>query len=129
MKELQTDMATLSDRDKKLEKLWEQFGDVPMDSETECIDEPFLNWNAGTHREEIWHWFDERHSKGVAYLLYRDGVDRTDVHAKMVYLKEMCRSCELTSCRYNHNEECRYVLVHEIAPQPVEGGGCMSFER
>lgn len=25
---------------------------------------------AGTEREEIWHWFDERHPKGVAYLLY-----------------------------------------------------------
>lgn len=25
---------------------------------------------AGTEREEIWHWFDERHPKGVTYLLY-----------------------------------------------------------
>ena len=25
----------------------------------------------GTDREEIWHWFDENHPKGVAHLLYR----------------------------------------------------------
>ena len=34
------------------------------------MEAPFLNFAAGTHREEIWHWFDERHTKGVAYLLY-----------------------------------------------------------
>jgi len=36
---------------------------------------------AGTEREEIWHWFDERHPKGVAYLLYgeeRNDEDRTE---------------------------------------------------
>lgn len=31
---------------------------------------------AGTEREEIWHWFDERHPKGVAYLLY--GEEKSD---------------------------------------------------
>lgn len=34
------------------------------------MDEPFLGFPAGTHREDIWHWFDERHSRGVAYLLH-----------------------------------------------------------
>lgn len=36
---------------------------------------------AGTEREEIWHWFDERHPKGVAYLLYgeeKSDEDRTE---------------------------------------------------
>lgn len=36
---------------------------------------------AGTEREEIWHWFDERHPKGVAYLLYgeeKNDEDRTE---------------------------------------------------
>ena len=55
---------------KEIEKLWEKFEDVPMDPVTECMEAPFLNFPAGTHREEIWHWFDERHTKGVAYLLY-----------------------------------------------------------
>lgn len=37
---------------------------------------------AGTDREKIWHWFDERHPRGVAYLLYgeeaKESEDRTD---------------------------------------------------
>lgn len=62
-------METLKDRDAELERLWAEFGDVPMNPETECMDEPFLGFPAGTHREDIWHWFDERHTLGVAYLL------------------------------------------------------------
>lgn len=67
------EIDTLRERDKILEDLWTEFGDVPMNPETECMEQPFLGFPAGTHREDIWHWFDERHSKGVAYLLY--GVD------------------------------------------------------
>lgn len=37
---------------------------------------------AGTDREEIWHWFDERHPNGVVYLLYgeegKKGEDKTE---------------------------------------------------
>lgn len=68
-----TEIELLRDRDEELEELWERLGDIPMDPETECIEETFLNWPKGTHREEIWHWFDKRHSKGVYYLLYGDG--------------------------------------------------------
>ena len=56
--------------DAVLEQLWDEFGDIPMNPETERIEAPFLDFSAGTDREDIWHWFDERHSKGVAYLLY-----------------------------------------------------------
>lgn len=61
---------TLKDRDNDLKELWEMFGDVPMNPETECMEEAFLGFPAGTHREEIWHWFDERYSKGVYALMY-----------------------------------------------------------
>ena len=63
-------MDTLAQRDKKLEQAWERFADVPMDPETEKMEEGFLFFPAGTPREDIWHWFDERHSRGIAYLLY-----------------------------------------------------------
>lgn len=56
--------------DKELESLWLRLTDVPMNPETEEIEEAFLDFSPGTHREEIWHWFDERHSKGVAYLMH-----------------------------------------------------------
>lgn len=61
---------TIAERDKELEALWNDLEDVPMDPTTETIETDFLDFGAGTHREEIWKWFDERHSKGVHYLLY-----------------------------------------------------------
>jgi len=69
------EIDTLRDRDETLEELWDQFSDIPMNPETECIEAPFLGWDVRVSREEIWHWFDQRHSKGVVYLLY-GGSDR-----------------------------------------------------
>lgn len=63
-------MKTLRERDEELERLWNDFSDIPMNPDTEKIEEPFMDFPAGTDREDIWHWFDERHSKGVVYLLY-----------------------------------------------------------
>lgn len=57
-------------RDSVLEDMWRRFADVPMNPETECIEEDWHIFPAGTNRMEIWHWFDERHSGGVYYLLY-----------------------------------------------------------
>ena len=54
--------------DEALEKMWDELEDVPVD-ENECIDIDWHGWSKGTHREEIWHWFDERHSKGVGWLM------------------------------------------------------------
>ncbi len=46
--------------------LWMEFGDIPMNSETECIEEDWREFPAGTHREEIWHWFEETFGISVA---------------------------------------------------------------
>lgn len=123
------EMQTLAERDAALEKLWEEFGDVPMNPETECMEAPFLSFPAGTFREEIWHWFDERHSKGVAYLLYGDGVDRTDQTAKMMYMKRLCFECESKDCQFNHGGECRIALVHERRPTVNDDEGCIDYDR
>ena len=48
--------------------MWNELEDIPIDEE-ECLDVDWQGWNKGTHREEIWHWFDERHSKGVGWLM------------------------------------------------------------
>ncbi len=56
--------------DQEIERLWLEFEDVPMNPETECMDMKFMHFPEGTSREDIWHWFDKRHSKGVHYLLY-----------------------------------------------------------
>ena len=55
-------------KDKEIEKLWDELKDVPID-EDECLDIDWQGWNKGTHREEIWYWFDEHHSKGVGWLM------------------------------------------------------------
>lgn len=64
------DIETIEERDRQLEELWAMFADIPMDPETELMEAPFLGFPAGTNREDIWHWFDERYSRGVAALLY-----------------------------------------------------------
>ena len=55
--------------DELLEEMWEELEDIPFD-ENECIEEDWNGFPKGTFREEIWHWFDEQHSKGVYWLLY-----------------------------------------------------------
>lgn len=122
------DIETLRDRDEELEELWRQFGDIPMDPETECIEEQFMGWGPGVHREEIWHWFDRRHSKGVAYLLYNAGFDRTPETAKLLYLKQLCFECESSSCQYNHQGECRFAMVHERKPRINDTDGCIDYD-
>ena len=56
--------------DEDLDELWAEFGDVPMNPETECIESDWLHFPAGTNREEIWHWFEETFDCRVADLMY-----------------------------------------------------------
>ncbi len=56
-----------------VKELWENFGDVPMNPETECVEEAWgdsltfaREFPTGTHREEIWHWFEETFHVSVA---------------------------------------------------------------
>jgi len=121
-------MQTLRERDAVLENIWAKFGDVPMNPETECIEEDFVNWPAGTHREEIWHWFDQRHSKGVAYLMY-NGIEDYVPEARRLYgLKKLCFECESKDCQFNHGGECRFALVYEVKPSISGETGCLSYE-
>ena len=55
-----------------VKELWGKFGDIPMNPETECIEEPFMHFPIGTHREEIWHWFEETFNVSVADLMYSE---------------------------------------------------------
>lgn len=50
----------------KIKDTWKEFGDVPMNPETECIETEWYYFPAGTHREEIWHWFEETFDVSVA---------------------------------------------------------------
>lgn len=118
-------LIPLADRDAELEEIWAELCDVPMDPETERIEEPFLHFPAGTHREEIWKWFDERYSRGVYHLLYAfDGADRTDEIARLTYLKTLCFDCETEACGLNCGGICKFPLVYGRIPKISEEDGC-----
>lgn len=46
--------------------LWEKFGEVPMNPETEEIEQSWRHFLPRTHREDIWHWFEEQFDISVA---------------------------------------------------------------
>ena len=119
-------LETLEHRDRQLEKAWEEFTDVPMDPETECIEEPFCHFPAGTPREDIWRFFDERYSKGVASLLYSDGVDRTIAVATLAVRNFLCFECDSETCAFNPEGICCFPLVYGRSPQ-INDDGCDSW--
>ncbi len=49
-----------------IKELWMQFGEVPMNPETENLEENWLLFPRGTNREEIWDWFEEEFDVSVA---------------------------------------------------------------
>lgn len=55
-----------------IDELWSEFGDVPMNPATECIEESWRDFPAGTHREDIWHWFENTFNVSVHDLMYRE---------------------------------------------------------
>lgn len=114
----------LRNRDEKLEKLWAALGDIPMDPETECLEDSFMGWRVGTHREEIWKWFDERYSMGVVGLLY-PGTDARE--ANVLYkMKQACRECDAEHCAFNPNGICMFPMVGSRAPN-LHDDGCADF--
>lgn len=122
-----SDMETLASRDKRLMELWMHFGDVPMFPDTECMEENFLQFPAGTHREEIWKWFDQRHSKGVGYLLYGDGNDRTTDLANLAYRKTLCEECGCINCVFHSDGICKFALIYGEKPSHDKHRGCLGY--
>jgi len=73
--------------DNQLEQLWDELGDVAVCTGQELyesdpvkyedyqygqslvIDSEWNGFPIGTDLESIWYWFDERHSKGVGWLM------------------------------------------------------------
>ena len=120
-------MRTVEERDRELQELWDAFGDVPMNPVTECMDEPVLGFPAGTSRWDILHWFDKRHSKGVAYLMYGEDAGRKDDTTMLTYYSGLCFDCESRHCAYNVACECRYPMVHHRLPNITDDDGCTDY--
>lgn len=54
------------DYEEWVRKLWNTLEDIPIDPDTECIEEAWEHFQAGRHREEIWHWFEDTFELSVA---------------------------------------------------------------
>lgn len=120
-------METLEQRDKTLEQLWDELTDIPMNANTEQTEEQFLHFPAGTDREDIWHWFDMRYSKGVAYLLYSGAEDYVPEARRLYGLKKLCFDCEHVDCAYNCVGLCRFPFIYEQSPETTESGACLAY--
>ena len=66
--------------DEAVEGMWSELEDVPVgdgkegeddhdEESAEDIDIDFMIWSKGTNKFDIWHWFDEYHSKGAGWLV------------------------------------------------------------
>ncbi len=64
--------VTINYIDQSIHMLWNDFGAVPMDPKTECIEEDWHGFKAGTFREDIWKWFEETLDISVHDLMYRN---------------------------------------------------------
>lgn len=120
------EIETLQDRDEALEEMWRQFIDIPINPETKCIEDSFMDWRPGINQAEILQWFDKRHSKGVAYLLYRDGIDRTVEIANLYYLKQLCIECDSETCAFNPEGICKFPFVGGRTPG-LNDDGCTDY--
>jgi len=94
--------------DELLEKLWIELEDVPFEEHEgiEYLDDNYLDFEVGeTSKEDIWHWFDDRHSKGIHYLLYE--YERTDKKKCIYYTEVNERIPEENRDNELHYYECR----------------------
>lgn len=118
---------SLKQRDVELEALWDEFTDVPMNPNTEKMEGAFLHFPAGTPREDIWHWFDERYSKGIAALLYGRGEDNTATIATLTYRNELRCECDSELCAFaDASGICRAPFITGAAPR-IHEDGCDDF--
>ena len=58
-------------RSEQAEKLWREFEDIPMNPQTETLEADwhtcgFGCFEKGTHREDIWNWFEDTFGVSVA---------------------------------------------------------------
>ncbi|MFR8177176.1 MAG: hypothetical protein ACLVB5_08880 [Christensenellales bacterium] len=81
-------VCQMSDPATNLRRLWAEFGDIPINDRDE-IEEPFLHFERGTDRFEIWHWFDDRYPGGVVALMQYNERDEQKAKKSVYELPKM----------------------------------------
>lgn len=86
-------MEELLSKYRRIEALWEEFGDVPMNPCLETIEQPWHRFPAGTHREAIWHWFEEEFHISVAKdLMYDETPDNFEKYLSAYIHEELIKA-------------------------------------
>ena len=79
------ELVCVENSDDYIEEKWRQLSEPPFDEADVPGDmilaEDWWIFQKGTDRQEIWKWFDKRHSKGVAYLLYGEEKKEGEIYA------------------------------------------------
>ena len=75
-------MMEIHTQDKLLEAMWNTLEDVNVDEDGYIEQNWFVFEKEETHREYIWHWIDERHSKGVGWLMNEYELEEDDFETK-----------------------------------------------
>ena len=114
-------------RDYALEHLWTKLEDIPMNPEAERMEAQFLHFPAGTDREAIWYWFDERYTKGVASLLYGRVESKISQIGQPDIPKELCPVCRYGDCAFNYSGICYVSLVYGQISQGAKGNKCRDY--
>ena len=96
-----------------VKELWMEFGEIPMDAETECIEEEWHGFSAGTHREEIWHWFEETFNVSVAKDLMnlQEGKIMENIIKEMIMQADDERNLDLIRLIKEMIEEFAYIDI------------------
>lgn len=81
-------VCQMSDPATNLRRLWAELGDIPINDRDE-IEEPFLHFERGTDRFEIWHWFDDRYPGGVVALMQYNERDEQKAKKSVYELPKM----------------------------------------
>ncbi len=55
-------------------RLWEELGEIPINDDGEILSR-FIDFPPGTHREEIWRWFEEELGVSVVDLMKLDSTE------------------------------------------------------
>ena len=117
-------IRTIKEQDDLLKKIWNELEDIPFveDERGELfLDKQWKIFPAGTSREEIWHWFDERYSEGVVALLYPQQKNAVNENEKLC---DLCEECMSEDCIYNPHGICKLPLV-KGRPALITENGCM----
>ena len=87
-------------QDSQIENIWDELANVPFDEANVPGDmvlaEHWRGFPKGTDREAIWKFFDENHSKGVAFLLYGEcntGENDNSEGDNELCTCEYCKTC------------------------------------